>query len=459
MKNILWTLVAIVGLTVMACKSQKRLTNNSTHNSKNKAVREYKQPEWAKNAVIYEVNVRQFSPEGKLVNVTKEIPRLKKMGVDILWLMPIYPIGELNRKGSLGSYYAVKDYKAVNPNFGTFQDLKQLVNVAHENGMKVILDWVANHSSPDNVWIKDNLDFYSKDSLGNAPIPTIGTDWVDVADLNYDNKKMRMAMEDAMLYWVREADIDGYRCDVAEMVPMDFWLNVRPKLDQVKPVFMLAEGADPELFEAFNMIYGWPFKDLILEIAKGEKTFSDVGKYRDNLKTQASPDDLIMYFTTNHDENSWNYIEKDVFGENQENFAALTIAMGGMPLIYNGQESGLNKKLEFFEKDPIDWGTYSYQDFYTKLFKVYKENPALWSEKKFQKIKPVKVDQSNYMVVIEKNGKKLAFIQNYGTQKVMIKKIEFGNFDWNNEKLQSFSFEETDNELQINAHSTLIFSE
>lgn len=452
-------LALVLSMGIMGCKTQYNSGKHDAKKHKSKIVREYTQPSWVKNAVIYEVNVRQFSKEGKLVNVTKEIPRLKKMGVDILWLMPIYPIGELNRKGTEGSYYAVKDYKAVNPKFGTLQDLQQLVNVAHENGMKVILDWVANHSSPDNVWIKDHLDYYTKDSLGNAPIPTIGTDWIDVADLNYDNPKMRAAMEDAMLYWVKNADIDGYRCDVAEMVPMDFWLNLRPKLNEVKPVFMLAEGADTELFEAFNMIYGWPFKDLLLKIAKGEKSFLDIEKYRKDLTKQIIPNDLIMYFTTNHDENSWNYIEREVFGENQENFAALTVAMGGMPLIYNGQESGLNKKIEFFEKDPIHWGSYAYQDFYTKLFKVYKENPALWSESKFQTIKPIKVDQNSYMVVIEKNGQKLAFLQNYDSKGVTLKKSELGNFNWKNEKLQVFSFEETDNEIKLNANSTVIFSE
>ena len=234
-KNILIFILISVFPFFMSCK--KQTTEVDTVVTKTDSIVtenvEIQQPDWAKNAVIYEVNIRQFSKEGNFAAVTEQLDRIKDLGIDIVWLMPIHPIGELNRKGKLGSYYAVKDYKAVNPEYGNMDDFKALVNKAHGLGMKVIIDWVANHSSPDNVWIKDNLAYYSKDSLGNAPIPTIGTDWLDVADLDYENPDMRNAMQDAMMFWVKEANIDGFRSDVAEMVPMDFWIDTRKKLDEI----------------------------------------------------------------------------------------------------------------------------------------------------------------------------------------------------------------------------------
>ena len=214
-----------------------------------------KTPEWVSNATIYEVNVRQFTPEGTFAAFEKELPRLKAMGVDILWLMPIHPIGELNRKGSLGSYYAVRDYRGINPEFGTHEDFSRLVAAAHQLGMKIIIDWVANHTSPDHLWIEEGrLDWYTLDSMGKVQ-PTIGTDWWDVADLNYDNEELRSEMIECMSYWVRDFNIDGYRCDVAGWVPMDFWTRARASLDQIKPVFMLAEAEGNELYSAFEMTY------------------------------------------------------------------------------------------------------------------------------------------------------------------------------------------------------------
>ena len=208
-------------------------------------------PEWSKNANIYEVNIRQYSPEGTFNAFTDDLPRLQAMGVDIIWLMPIHPIGELNRKGTLGSYYAVQDFNAVNPEFGTEEDLRALVNKAHELGMKVILDWVANHSAWDNVWTI-NKEWYTLDEEGNF-VPPI-EDWSDVIDFNYDNPELREAMLSALEYWVREFDIDGYRCDVAGMVPTDFWVHAHTELDKIKDVFMLAEDGEPELLlEAFDM--------------------------------------------------------------------------------------------------------------------------------------------------------------------------------------------------------------
>ena len=335
------------------------------------------QPEWSKNANIYEVNIRQYSPEGTFNAFKEDLPRLKDMGVKILWLMPIHPIGELNRKGTMGSYYAVKDYKAINPEFGTEEDFRTLVNEAHEMGFKVIIDWVANHTAWDNPWT-ENKDWYTLTEDGEFQPPV--DDWSDVIDLNYDNTEMRAAMIDALEYWVRDFNIDGYRCDVAGMVPTDFWVDARKALDEIKPVFMLAEDGEPELlYRAFDMNYAWEYAHIIREIAKGEQTFADLTDLFERDAERFPPNGYRMYFTSNHDENSWNGTDPGMYGDNFENFAVLSATIAGMPLIYNGQESILDKQLEFFEKDEIEWKNYEYQDFYKMLLSLNTENEALWN--------------------------------------------------------------------------------
>lgn len=334
-------------------------------------------PEWSKNASIYEVNIRQYSPEGTFNAFKEDLPRLKNMGVDILWLMPIHPIGELNRKGTMGSYYAVKDFKAINPEFGTEEDFRALIDAAHELEMKVIIDWVANHSSWDNVWTV-NKDWYTLDDEGSFVPPV--EDWSDVIDFNYDNEDMRAAMLDALEYWVREFDIDGYRCDVAGMVPIDFWISAHQKLDEIKDVFMLAEDGEPELLvEAFDMNYAWEFAHVTREIASGEQTFEDLDALLERDDARFPKNGYRMYFTTNHDENSWNGSDIELWGANFENFAVLSATVAGMPLIYTGQESILDKRLEFFEKDEVEWKEYAYEDFYRLLLTIQEQNTALWN--------------------------------------------------------------------------------
>jgi len=336
---------------------------------------------WSKNATIYEVNIRQHTPDGTLKAFEIDIPRLNKMGVKILWLMPVHPIGEKNRKGEKGSYYSVKDYKAVNPEFGTMKDFKSLVNTAHEYDMKVIIDWVANHTAFDNVWTETNMDYYNIDSLGNLQVPD-GTDWWDVADLNYNNPETRAAMIDAMQFWLTDGKVDGFRCDVASMVPTDFWETCRDSLEKVKPdVFMLAEANNPELLEkAFDMDYAWEFMHIMNEIAKGSKELSALDEYRQKLDTIYQPDDYKMYFTTNHDENSWNGTVMERYGkEGHKTYAVLAFTFGDMPLVYSGQEAGMDYALDFFEKDTIEWGDYELQDFYSALLKLNLENRALWN--------------------------------------------------------------------------------
>ncbi|MCB2219110.1 MAG: alpha-glucosidase C-terminal domain-containing protein [Bacteroidetes bacterium] len=335
-------------------------------------------PDWSKNANIYEVNIRQYTPEGTIKAFEEHLPRLREMGIDILWLMPIHPIGEKNRKGTLGSYYSVKDYKAVNSEMGTMDDFKSFVRTAHGMGFKVILDWVANHTAWDNQWIYDHPEWYTKDSTGQMVAPY---DWTDVADLNYDEPGLRDAMMDALKFWVAEADIDGYRCDVASEVPTDFWNRARKELDAIKPVFMLAEAEAVDLHEkAFDMTYAWELHHIYNEIAKGKMNAMDVDTYFMKMDTTYPFSAYRMNFITNHDENSWNGTIKERLGDGAEVFAMLSFTLPGMPMLYNGQEVGLDKRLEFFEKDMIKWDlTSQWLPFYSRLIDLKHNNVALWN--------------------------------------------------------------------------------
>lgn len=335
-------------------------------------------PDWAKNSTIYEVNIRQFSKEGTFKSFQQHLPRLKELGVDILWLMPINPIGKLNRKGTLGSYYSVKDYVDINPEFGTKEDFKTLVDEIHNHGMHVIIDWVANHTAWDNKWVKTNPEFYTKDSSGNfvPPVP----DWSDVIDLNYDNKELWKEMISALKYWVSEFDIDGYRCDVAGMVPIEFWNEVRTELDKIKPVFMLAEWDTPEMHKfAFDMTYDWDLHKIFNGVYAKERSSSDIIKHILNDQKKYPDYAYRMQFTSNHDENSWNGTEYERLGKAAEVFAVLTYVIPGMPLIYNGQEIGFNKRLEFFEKDSIIWKENKFEKLYKNLNELKEKNKALWA--------------------------------------------------------------------------------
>lgn len=340
-------------------------------------------PEWADQAVMYEVNVRQYTKEGTFRAFAEHLPRLKELGVDILWLMPIHPISEVKRNGSLGSYYAVRDYKAVNPEFGTEEDFRALMKEAHDLGFKVVLDWVANHTGWDHEWL-GNPGWYTTDEAGNVVQPP-GTNWSDVADLNFDNSEMRAAMLDAMEYWVEEFDVDGYRCDYAGGVPADFWEEARMSLEQLKPVYMLAEDDQQIklLSYAFNANYGWQFYNLMNSIAKGQGQNHEeqVLRYVERLATGYPSGTYPLHFTSNHDENSWTGTEYERLGEAVKPMAVLTFTMPGMPLIYSGQEAGLNKRLQFFEKDEIVWDDLVLQDFYRELIGLKHEHPALWNGK------------------------------------------------------------------------------
>lgn len=337
-------------------------------------------PDWVNSATVYEVNVRQFSQAGNFAAVTAALPRLKALGTDVLWLMPIFPVGKLNAKGSLGSPYAVADYQAVNPDYGTNADFKALVDAAHAAGMKIVLDWVPNHSAWDNPWITQHPDWYTHDSKGDITWPA-GTDWTDVADLNYDSQGLRTAMTDALKYWVKNFDIDGYRADVAGGVPVDFWNQATTEVNKLKPLWWLAEDQSNTdlLLQSFSANYNWELLNALNHVGDRDNIMFAISGSVANYPSGTYP----MNFITNHDENSWNGTEFQRLGVGLKQSAAITFVTPGIPLIYNGQEVGLQKQLAFFEKDAIDWNANkdaaTWTAFYAKFVKLRKANPALHS--------------------------------------------------------------------------------
>lgn len=340
---------------------------------------ELKHPEWSKNATIYEVNIRQYSKEGTFKAFENDLPRIKKLGIDIIWLMPIHPIGEQNRKGSLGSYYSVKDFRAVNPEFGTLADFKNLVNKIHSMGMYVIIDWVGNHSAWDNPLAKQHPDWYTKTREGNFQ-PTPWYDWDDVIDFDYDNPDLRQYMTESLKYWVKETNIDGYRCDVAGFIPLDFWENAREELDRIKPVFMLAEWESRDLMKhAFDMSYSWSLFDKMKDATTGNKGIAGLVEYLAHDVNTFPKDAYRMTFVDNHDMNSWNGTPQKNFGKGLETAMVFASVVNGMPLVYNGQEAGLDYSLKFFDKDPIVWKESKYYGMYQKLFDLKHKNQALWN--------------------------------------------------------------------------------
>jgi glycosidase len=339
---------------------------------------------WSRHAAIYQVNVRQYSAEGAFEAVTTELPRLKAMGVDILWLMPIQPIGKAQRKGTLGSYYSIRDYTATNPEFGTLDDVRALVHEAHALGMKAILDWVANHTAFDHPWTRVHKDWYKLDARGE-PFPVTFNEgqpsvehWSDVTALDYDQPALRDAMIAAMAYWVREVDLDGFRCDVASLVPTPFWERARRELDAIKPMFMLAESDSRDLHRsAFDMTYSWDLADLFKAIGKGSAGAAELRNWVLKEPHGYPASAYRMRFTSNHDFNSWHGTDAELYGDATLPLAVLTFTLPGMPLIYGGQEARLTQRLEFFEKDAIAWKTRELQPFYTDLVTLKHAHPAL----------------------------------------------------------------------------------
>ncbi len=375
-------------------------------------------PEWAKSANIYEVNIRQYTPEGTFNAFRKHLPRLKSMGVDILWFMPVYPISNTKKKGSLGSYYAVSDFRATNPSFGTIDEFKEVIDEAHGLGMKVVLDWVPNHTGWDHVWIKQHPDFYTKDASGNIidPLNEHGQSmgWSDVADLNYHNQALRNEMVSDMIFWLKNYHIDGFRQDMAMLVPLDFWKEAIQKLRAVKPdLFMLAESEEHDHLNAdcFHVVYAWSLHHILNDIAKGRKNVNDIDNWYAHEKPKASKG-LYLQFTSNHDENSWSGSEIERMGEAHKAFAVLVNTIDGVPLTYSGQEEPMAKRLEFFEKDDIEFKDYEHQSFYQTLNTLKHRNPALFNLPFGGQVSRILKNDNVYSFVREKDGNKVIVMIN-----------------------------------------------
>ena len=372
MKKIL--LFFIVGCLLLSC-----IDNQISKIIKPAKNMSFKKASWINNTDVYEVNVRQYTKEGTFNAFAKELPRLREMGVSTLWFMPITPIAQQNKKGSLGSPYATSDYTAINPEFGTLEDFKALVKLAHSMGFKVIIDWVANHTGWDNVWTKIHPEYFKKDSSTNNFKVASGMD--DIIELDYKNPSFRKAMIDAMQYWVTETDIDGYRCDLAFWVELDFWLEARTELEKTKTLFWLAECDPldhPDYYQAFDACYTWTWMHKTEEFYKQNQDKHLLDAVIHRYDTTGGHDAIPLWFTTNHDENTWNGTEYEKYGDAAKAFAVFSFTRNGMPLIYSGQELPNLKRLKFFDRDPIEWtGKYELHDFYKTLLTLHKNNPAL----------------------------------------------------------------------------------
>ena len=360
-------------------------------------------------SVVYEMNVRQYTPEGTFAAAQQQLPRLAELGVDILWLMPIYPIGEEGRKGTLGSYYAVRNYCDVNPEFGTLEDFDNFLAEAHRLGLRVVIDWVANHTSPDAVWVTGQpADWYERDADGNT---TFTADWSDTANLNYENKDVWNGMANAMRFWL-ERGIDGFRCDMACEVPLEFWQETIAGLRADYPgIYMLAEGEEPLLhtLSGFDASYSWELHHMLNAIARGEKNIDELTDYLQRDAERFPEDAMRLMFTSNHDENSWAGTEFERMGDAAKLMAVLTFTLpNGQPLIYTGQEIGWNKRFEFFKKDPVPaWEDNEYTEFYKWLVELRHNNPALSAGGKGGKFEVVSAVDSVLVFTRTLNGNKV----------------------------------------------------
>jgi alpha-amylase len=376
-------------------------------------------PDWIDQSNVYEVNIRQYTREGTFKAFEPALPRLKEMGVDILWLMPITPISKVDRKGTLGSYYAVADYKAINPEYGNLDDFKSLVNKAHAMGFKVVIDWVANHTGADHPWLTTHPDFYNHDSTGKV---SYVFDWSDTRDLNFNNKAMRDSMIASMKYWLKETDIDGFRCDVAGEVPADFWKDCIDQLRAMKAIFMLAEGNKPELHTAgFDASYAWDQFHAMVDVAAGKKDVPYLDSVLQHVDSTFPPKSFLLYFTSNHDENSWNKSDYGTFpGLKHAAFAVLTQTMKhSLPLIYSGQEEPVLRAISFFEKDDMKFKNYSRARFYKVLLNLRKKDSALSMDASFKKVS-VGNDKALYAYIRQKGQHKLAVILNLSNKEQTI---------------------------------------
>lgn len=338
--------------------------------------KKFSHTEWSYQSNIYEVNLRQYTPEGTFNAFQSHLARLADMGIQILWFMPITPISREGRLGTLGSYYAAQDYNATNPEYGTLQDFISLVMEAHRLGFKVILDFVGNHTGNDHRWIKEHPDYYVYNPDGSILHPH---GWEDVAQLNFQNKKVWKALADAMEFWVRECDIDGFRCDMAHLVPLELWYDARIQIEKLKPgLFWLAECEEPAYHQVFDATYTWRWMHAMEDFYHGKMNLQQLlkGLYRYNVEFPCEA--FRIFFTSNHDENSWNGTEYEKYGNAAKLFAVFSFSWRGIPMIYSGQELPNLKRLKFFDKDPIEWtGNVQLHNFYKTLTGLKARNKAL----------------------------------------------------------------------------------
>ena len=421
MRNITILLITIL---IVACQSTKEEARSPQPRPEVNDILAPISKQNIAHSVLYEANIRQYSSEGTFNAFTKDLPVLKKMGVKVIWLMPINPISSTKSKGPLGSYYAVSDYTKVNPEFGTLEDFKFLVKKAHSLGMYIILDWVPGHTGWDHVWMEDNSDFYLKNKKGEIIDPidfrtgkSFG--WTDVADLNYDNLEMQEALRQAMLYWVKEINIDGYRIDQAYAVPQAFYDKTFEVLRKIKPIFLLAETdiyhpGGLGLISKFDASYDWPGHSLSKDVAKGVKSANDFARHIDFTLKRYGKENILVNFVSNHDENSWNGTIKESYGPAHHVFMALNYTTPGMPLIYSGQEYDLNKRLRFFEKDSFPKNTGKTMELLLQLGALKNNHKALASGKNGGSYKQLLNTKKNQIFAFErgKEGDTLVVIAN-----------------------------------------------
>jgi len=423
----LWLFAIVCSFVFIACNDTQVHTTQANDSASIDG-----HPSWIEQGNIYEVNVRQYTPQGTFKAFEQNLQRLKDMGVQTLWFMPINPISKKDRKGALGSYYAVSNYTTINPEYGTMEDWKELVNKAHSMGFKVIMDWVPNHTGADHPWLTTHPDFYQKDSTGKPMSPF---DWTDVRQLDFTNKEMQDSMTAALQFWVTQTDIDGFRCDHVEKFQMDFWKAAIPKLRKTKNLLLLAEAEEPWVYSAgFDMNYAWQLFHTTVDIAQGKRTALAIDTVLYTKDTLLPKTALQLTFTSNHDENSWNKADYGTMpGASHAPFAVLTQTIKmAVPLVYSGQEEPMLDSVSFFYKDTITFGKFQRAGFYKTLLNLRKNNAALAANASFKKLSTSN-DAALYAFEREKEGNKVLVILNLSNKPQNFSwKQQPSEKEWNN---------------------------
>ena len=408
------------------------------------------------NKVIYEVNIRNYSSQGNFSGLEKDLPRLKELGIDILWLMPIHPIGEENRIGTKGSPYSVKNYRTINPDYGNSANLKSLVSAAHAADMEIWLDWVANHTAWDHVWVTEHIDYYASKE-GQRPYSPNG--WNDVIQLDFSNQNMRNAMIEAMKYWVQEFDIDGFRCDYATGVPVDFWRSAKTEINKIKEITWLCEGDNSSYMNVFDFDYAWAFNTALNEFGKN----NNVTQLRSACNTLFSSQYPRMVYLTNHDLSAYDGTEFTRYGSNVLTLAVLSFTIYDMPLIYNGQEIGMDKTMGLFDVNPVQWlpVNNTISNVYKKLIRLKRSQPALESGSNRGTLNFYQTDNEQVMVYSRKrDNNEVLVMLNFSKSPVSFQftsSVPIGEFtDYlGSSGKQSFSTQTTIN-LSTNGYSVYV---